>query len=786
MNTASAPLPDLDQPLRSIHTQNFPALLNQVGGSLVVSTYQAGKLIVIRSEGEALNTHFRVFKKPMGLAVAPSRLAIGSGSQIWITHNVPATAAKLKPAGRHDACYIPRSIHTTGDIDIHEMGFGQSDLWFVNTRFSCLCTLDLDHSFVPRWRPPFVSAYAPEDRCHLNGLGMVNGQPKYVTALGQTDTPRGWRQNKANGGLLMDIDDNRIVSAGLSMPHSPRWYRDQLWVLESGRGSLSKVDIETGTVTSVATLPGFTRGLTFAGPLAFVGLSQVRETATFSGIPITEQLTERTCGVWVINIETSETVAFLKFEEAVQEIFSVELLSGVRFPEVINEENEFFRTSYVLPDAALKEVAFSPVPLDDPLTCLKLGNQAYQQQKLAEAENFYRRCLKREPALTQARYHLGLTLLGLEQWQDAQTELQQVINEQPNHAAAHNTLGMVLFRQNLLETAIEQFEHAIAYQPNFAQAHMNLGMALLSLGNFAQGFAEYEWRWQTPEFKPIESNHPVWDGSDLSDKTILIHAEQGAGDTLQFIRFVPLMVAKAKRVLLVAPDSLLPLFAQIPGLSGRLKAGTLPNRAFDTYVPLMSLPHRLGLTRESMAADIPYLKAEGTLQRGPFGPLCLQKEGLSVGLVWAGHADDSREPHRSCDLEAMRPLLSVSGVTFYRLPPGPGQTDLAVGDKTDGGGDTLHDVSAQILDWADMARVLDQLDLVITVDTGVAHLAGAMGKSTWILLRHVSHWRWMLDRDDSPWYPTVRLFRQEKLSEWASVIDNVTAELSQWVAHRGS
>ncbi|ESA34940.1 tigr03032 family protein [Leptolyngbya sp. Heron Island J] len=350
--------------LRSVHTQTLPELLTQIGGSLVVSTYQAGKLIVVRADGETLNTHFRIFSKPMGVAVDATRLAIGTSSQIWISYNVPAAAAKLEPAGKHDACYIPRHIHTTGDIDIHEMALGTDGLWFVNTRFSCLCTLDFDHSFVPRWRPPFVSAYAPEDRCHLNGLGMVEGTPRYVTALGQTDTPGGWRQNKANGGLLMDITDNRIIATGLSMPHSPRWHRQQLWVLESGQGSLAKVDINTGNLSTVATLPGFTRGLTFYGPLAFIGLSQVRETATFGSVPITEQPTERICGVWVVNIETGQTIAFLKFEAAVQEIFAVELLLGAKFPEVINEENEVFKTSYVIPDAALAEVAFSAPTID--------------------------------------------------------------------------------------------------------------------------------------------------------------------------------------------------------------------------------------------------------------------------------------------------------------------------------------------------------------------------------------------------------------------------------------
>ncbi|MGD1867623.1 MAG: TIGR03032 family protein [Phormidesmis sp.] len=347
------------EPLRSIHTTTFPALLKQLNISVVVSTYQAGKVVVLRADEGQLNTHFRVFDKPMGLAVNPQRLAIGTRTTIWDMWNVPAVAAKVEPAHKHDACYLPRNTHITGDIDIHEMAWGNEGLWFVNTRFCCLCTLNNDHSFVPRWRPDFISSYAPEDRCHLNGLALIDGKPKYVTALGTSNAPRGWRPNKAKGGVIIDVETNRRVTEGLSMPHSPRWYQDRLWVLESGKGSLSTVNVETGETTIIAQMPGFTRGLDFCGPFAFVGLSQVRETAIFGSIPITEAGEERTCGVWIINIETGQTVAFVKFEDAVQEIFAVQSIPGIVFPEVINEQNELLSSAYVLPDEALSEVAYT-------------------------------------------------------------------------------------------------------------------------------------------------------------------------------------------------------------------------------------------------------------------------------------------------------------------------------------------------------------------------------------------------------------------------------------------
>jgi uncharacterized protein (TIGR03032 family) len=346
-----------EEPLRSVYTTNLAGILEQLHISLLVSTYQTGKLIAVRARDGKINTHFRNFRKPMGIAANSGRLALGTQSEVWDFRNMRDVAQKLEPEGTHDACYMPRQIHTTGDIDIHEMAWDLNDeLWIVNTRFSVLCTLDPNYSFVPRWRPHFVTALTPEDRCHLNGLGLVDGKPKYVTALGETDTGRGWKENKANGGILMDVEHNEVLIRGLSMPHSPRWHNGKLWVLESGYGALAAVDLKTGKVDRIIELPGFTRGVDFCGNLAFIGLSQVRETAVFSGIPITETVEERTCGVWVVDIEAGVSVAFLKFEEAVQEIFAVQVLHGIRCPDLINDDLTLIGSSYVLPDEALADV----------------------------------------------------------------------------------------------------------------------------------------------------------------------------------------------------------------------------------------------------------------------------------------------------------------------------------------------------------------------------------------------------------------------------------------------
>jgi uncharacterized protein (TIGR03032 family) len=361
-----AAAPEAPAELRSVHTTTLPELLNQISSSVLVSTYQAGKLIAVRSEGARANTHFRNFKQPMGLALDGGRLAIGTLTHVWEYQNQPDVVRRLPPAElQADACLVPRRCHVTGNIGVHELAFVNGELWAVNTRFSCLCTFARDASFVPRWRPPFVSGLSPEDRCHLNGFGVRDGRVRYATSLGETDTAAGWRPNKARGGVLMDVPSGEPIARGLSMPHSPRWYRDRLWVLESGAGSLSIVDEVSGRLEHLALLPGFTRGLDFVGPFAFIGLSQVRETAVFSGIPITERLPveQRACGMWVVDIRDGRTIAFLRFEAGVQEVFAVQVLQGIRYPEILPEgiHDDVLSDAYVLPTEALADVRPAPV-----------------------------------------------------------------------------------------------------------------------------------------------------------------------------------------------------------------------------------------------------------------------------------------------------------------------------------------------------------------------------------------------------------------------------------------
>ncbi|HEV3443656.1 MAG TPA: TIGR03032 family protein [Gemmataceae bacterium] len=348
------PQPNADGPpaavvFRYTQTENFPALLHRTHAALLVTTYQANKLLVVRAAGNGLSTLVRTFDRPMGLAVDSRRLALGARDQIWMFRNAPDIAPRVEPAGQHDACYLPRSSHVTGDIAIHEMAWAGDELWIINTRFSCLCTLHPDYSFVPRWRPPMISALAAEDRCHLNGLALADGRPRYATALGETDSAGGWRANKSRGGCVIDILSGQLVCRGLSMPHSPRWHDGRLLLLESGAGGLIRIDPANGQPETVAELPGFTRGLAICGPYAFIGLSRIRPTSAMDGVPLAERRNDLKCGVAVVDLRNGQVIAFLEFQSAVEEIFDVQLLPGLHFPEVMGFQKDTMHHTFIVP-----------------------------------------------------------------------------------------------------------------------------------------------------------------------------------------------------------------------------------------------------------------------------------------------------------------------------------------------------------------------------------------------------------------------------------------------------
>jgi uncharacterized protein (TIGR03032 family) len=318
--------------IRCSHSESLPALLTQLRLSVLISTYQTGHLVVVAARQGRLLLTFHQFQRAMGIAVKPGAIAVCTRKEVWFLRDAPDIAAKLQPLGHHDACFLARTSHFTGDVEAHEAAWVGGEFWVVNTLFSCLAALHPHYSFAPRWRPPFVSALRPEDRCHLNGLAVVDGQPRYVTALAETDIPAGWRAVKHNGGCLIEVPGGRLLIRGLVLPHSPRVHDNQIFFLHSGEGRLDVAHPLTGQVTAVAPLPGVARGLALHGGFAFVGLSRARP--TLEGVPIVAQRDQLHCGLWVVDLRTGGIAAHLEFCTGVEEIFDVQVLPAIVFPYV--------------------------------------------------------------------------------------------------------------------------------------------------------------------------------------------------------------------------------------------------------------------------------------------------------------------------------------------------------------------------------------------------------------------------------------------------------------------
>ena len=772
----------VEQPLQSVYTSSLIDIFKQLKISLVVSTYQAGKVILVRYDetptddnpGGTINTHFRNFEKPMGITVKDNRLTIGGSRTVWEYRNMPAVAAKLEPSDKHDACYLPRSIHITGDIDIHEMDWSDDDeLWLVNTRFCCLCTLDVDHSFNPRWRPHFVSALAPEDRCHLNGLAMVDGKPTYVTALGETDTQGGWRANKADGGILMHVDSNEVLLRGLSMPHSPRWYQGKLWVLESGKGALSVVDPEKGTWETVATMPGFTRGIDFVGPLAFIGLSQVRESAVFSGIPIVKDLTERTCGIWVVHIETGETLGFLRFESGVQEIFAVQALQGIQFPEMLEWDNPLISSSYVLPDDALADVSL-PDPetqTETPQHAMRTGVEHFHKREFTEAIKAFETCLERQADFPEARYSLAVALAETGRTDEALSYLQTVIDKEPDRTEIHHSMGSLYQRLGKQEKAIAAFEEAIRRQSENAMAHMSLGQTLLQQGDFERGFEEYEWRLKAGQIPPLQCPHPVWDGSDITEKRLLIHAELNNPEhAILLARYIPALAEKCSQLIMMCNDELLPLFSSVSALHNVCKADQVKVSDFDVHISLDSVPYILQTRSDSIPLATGWIDLDILRRRKQPAvlPAAVTKLDKKIGVVWAAGSEEQTNPHRDCSFDVFKSLLTASGATFYLF--NQTQEDAALPEN-------CISLYEQITDHGDLALAVEQLDLVIGVESVPVHIAGLLNIPAWVMLGDVTDWCWPASGEKGHWYPGSKMYRQPKPGDWPGLVKQVRQSL---------
>lgn len=346
--------------LEIMGSRQFNSWLREQKISLAFTTYQAGKIFLIGLQPDGrLSIFERTFNRSMGLWATPQTLWMSSLYQLWRFEN--ALADKQTYQG-YDRLYVPQIGYTTGDLDIHDLAVDNAGkVIFVNTLFSCLATLSQQHSFVPLWQPPFISKLAAEDRCHLNGLAMENGQPRYVTAVAQTDVADGWRDRavragfanrRTDGGCIIDVDSNEIVVNGLSMPHSPRIYQNRLWVLNSGTGYFGSVDLNKGKFEPLTFCPGYGRGLAFIDHFAIVGLSRPRENKTFSGLPLDDNLLAKNadarCGLMVIDLNTGDIVHWLRISGVVQELYDVAVLPGVYRPMALGFKSEEIRRTITI------------------------------------------------------------------------------------------------------------------------------------------------------------------------------------------------------------------------------------------------------------------------------------------------------------------------------------------------------------------------------------------------------------------------------------------------------
>jgi tetratricopeptide (TPR) repeat protein len=413
---------------------------------------------------------------------------------------------------------------------------------------------------------------------------------------------------------------------------------------------------------------------------------------------------------------------------------------------------------------------------DDPDPHNNLGNALLDLGHPLEAVASYRSAIRLRPDYALAHGNLGTALLELGQLEDAVASFRTALALNPGSAAAHNNFGIAQMRLGRSSEAIIQYRRAIALNPEYAEAHSNLAMALLGQGDFAEGWPEYEWRWKTPDLNlgRRDFSQPQWRGEPAAGQTLLIHAEQGFGDTLQFCRYAPLVAARGLRVVLEVPGPLVRLLQSLPGVESVIRAGE-PLPRFDLHCPMLSLPLALGTTLDSIPNATPYLTADPA--RAEAWRVRLEATGARrprIGLVWAGNSRAhlpqaaSIDRRRSIDPDRLAQLFELPDLQFFSL-----QKDGPAAPS----GFPLIDLMSEMADFADTAALVVQLDLVISVDTAVAHLAAALGRPVWLLDRFDPCWRWLTGRRDSPWYPTLRLFRQPEPGDWGPVVQQVQSEL---------
>jgi tetratricopeptide (TPR) repeat protein len=402
------------------------------------------------------------------------------------------------------------------------------------------------------------------------------------------------------------------------------------------------------------------------------------------------------------------------------------------------------------------------------------GNALTELGQSEQAIAEYDAALAMAPGHPLALYNRGNALRALGREREAVEAYDRALSAAPNHANGWLNRGLALAALNRHQDALSSYARVRALAPDHADAHFNAALSLLTLGDYARGFAEYEWRWKRTGMSPPKSfRQPLWLGEfPLAGKTILLHAEQGLGDAVQFARYAPLLARAGARVVLEVPPELKPLLATLEGVAAIVARGEA-RPPFDVHCPLASLPLACKTELSSIPAEIPYLQASEQ-RLAQWRPRLAALRSPRIALVWSGRATHANDRRRSLALSQIEPLLSVPGLQFVSV-----QCDLRAADAEALARDRrVAHLGDEFADFADTAAVLALVDLVICVDTSVAHVAGALGRPTFVLLPFQPDWRWLLDRDRSPWYPALKLFRQPATGDWGSVIERVRAELA--------
>ena len=335
-------------PLSCVYSPNLPELLNYTNCTLIISTYQAGKIIFV----SAIDTHNLIqladgFHRPMGLAATSDQLAVATRDTVEVLIDSPElSSADPKQFGMHDRLYVPQTTYFSGEINMHDIAWGDDGLWGVNTLFSCLVLANNTLSFEPKWFPSFITDSVGEDRCHINGLALEEGKPRYVTALGESNIEKGWRRDKVSGGILIDVEKDEIVLRNLSMPHSPRIYDDALYFLLASTGELARTTLDAGSFEIIAQLPGFARGMARYQNYLFVGLSRLRKSSpTFADLPIAQR--SLFSGFVVLDLQSESIVATFKYENGCEEIYDIQIIPAVHRPGILEKEKETKRPNHL-------------------------------------------------------------------------------------------------------------------------------------------------------------------------------------------------------------------------------------------------------------------------------------------------------------------------------------------------------------------------------------------------------------------------------------------------------